>query len=119
AVVHILACLAAPSLFWPAVMAIRYMRHAALFAREPALFALAIREDRAFSATLAMAVAGLVTLLEWDALFPDRKDYLNLMPLPVTARDLFAAKLAALAGFLSLFTLAANGLGTLAVPAIT
>jgi len=33
-------------------------------------------------------------LLEWEMLFPDRRDFINLTPLPVRLRTVFAAKLA-------------------------
>lgn len=42
-----------------------------------------------------MTVAALITVLNWDSAFPDRRDVLVLAPLPVRARTLFLAKLSA------------------------
>ena len=56
----------------------------------------------------AMLVIGLVMTFKWDALFPDRRDYLILAPLPISAKRLFTAKLIALCGFLLLFLVATN-----------
>jgi hypothetical protein len=60
-----------------------------------------------------MILAGLVTVIEWDGLFLDRRDYQILTPWPIQARTIFKAKAAALFQFLLLFTLAVN-----AVPAV-
>jgi len=58
---------------------------------------------------LSMILMGFITVLEWDALFPDRRDYLILAPLPVGLPTLFTAKITALFLFLLVFTLALNG----------
>ena len=39
--------------------------------------------DKYLFLTVAMAVAGIVTVLKWDQILPDSQDYLNLAPLPV------------------------------------
>lgn len=49
-----------------------------------------------------MLVIGVFALLSWDATFPDRRDVLVLGPLPVRARTLFLAKIAASATALGL-----------------
>jgi hypothetical protein len=56
----------------------------------------------------AMAVMGLVMTFKWDSLFPDRRDYLILTALPISAKRLFAAKAVALGLVLALFALATN-----------
>jgi hypothetical protein len=43
-----------------------------------------------------MTVVGLITILNWDAAFPDRRDVLVLAPLPVRTSTLFVAKISAL-----------------------
>jgi hypothetical protein len=58
-------------------------------------------------------------VFEWDALFPDRRDYLILTPLPIRAPVVFIAKLTALCLFLSLFAFAVNVFGTLLFPVAT
>jgi CubicO group peptidase (beta-lactamase class C family) len=49
-----------------------------------------------------MLVVGLFAVLSWDATFPDRRDVLVLAPLPVRARTMFLAKVAAVATSLGL-----------------
>jgi hypothetical protein len=66
----------------------------------------------------SMLVMGLVMVLEWDALFPDRKDYLVLTPLPLPNRSVFAAKAVALVVFLAAFTAGTNLFGTLLAPLV-
>jgi hypothetical protein len=73
---------------------------------------------RYFFVAYSMAVLGLVTVLRWDALFPDRRDYVVLAPLPVRAATVFFAKAGALALYLAAFLAAANLPGTLFWPAI-
>ena len=63
-------------------------------------------QEKSYIFTLMMLVFGLVTLLEWDVLFPDRRDFLNLAPLPVRWRTVFAAKLASFVLFIGLFSTA-------------
>jgi hypothetical protein len=52
--------------------------------------------DEYFFIVLAMVVTGAVAIWKWDALFPDRRDYANLAPLPVPAGHIFSANLTAL-----------------------
>jgi len=63
-----------------------------------------------------MILLGFITVFEWDMLFPDRKDYLILTPMPVTTRTVFNAKFAALAAFLLAFTVAINLFPTFLFP---
>ena len=51
---------------------------------------------------ITMLVVGLFAVLSWDSTFPNRRDVLVLAPLPVRARTLFLAKVAASAVALSL-----------------
>ena len=55
-----------------------------------------------------MAVVGILSVLNWDSVFPDRRDILVLAPLPVQTRTLFWAKLAALAAVLGISIVALN-----------
>jgi hypothetical protein len=65
-------------------------------------------QEKSYVFTLMMIIFGLVTLLEWDVLFPDRRDFLNLTPLPVRLRTIFLAKLGSFALFIGLFSVAMN-----------
>jgi hypothetical protein len=55
-----------------------------------------------------MLVVGLLSVLNWDAVVPDRIDALVLSPLPVPSRIIFLAKLSALACLLGFAVLALN-----------
>jgi len=56
------------------------------------LYVAAVRADRLFFISLSMMVAGLVTVLQWHGLFPSRRDYLALRPLPVRLYQVFVAR---------------------------
>jgi hypothetical protein len=58
--------------------------------------------------TFFMLVTGFVAILEWDVMFPDRRDYANLNPLPLRIRTVLLAKLTSLLLFISLFGLSLN-----------
>lgn len=72
-----------------------------------------------FFVLYSMVVMGFVMVFEWDALFPDRKDYLILTPLPLSSNSIFLGKMAALIGFLGLFVIDSNFLGALLFPLVT
>jgi hypothetical protein len=57
---------------------------------------------------MTMLVIGLFSVLNWDSIFPDKRDVLVLAPLPVRPRTIFMAKLSALAYALGISTLALN-----------
>ena len=65
-------------------------------------------QEKTYILTLVMIIFGIVTLLEWDVLFPDRQDFLNLTPLPVRMRTIFVGKLASFVLFIGLFSVAMN-----------
>ncbi len=65
--------------------------------------------DQCLYVFFSMIVIGMVAVLEWDRLFPDERDYANLMPLPLRIKTIFYAKAAALAKFIGLFILAVAG----------
>ncbi len=56
------------------------------------LYHAAVRADRLFFISLSMIVAGLVTVVQWQSLFPTRRDYLALKPLPVRLYQIFTAR---------------------------
>ncbi len=64
------------------------------------LYLSAVRADRIFFIAVSMLAAGLITVLQLQALFPGERDYLILKPLPVSLRQIFTAK------FLSCFLVA-------------
>ena len=66
----------------------------------------------------AFCAMGCVTTLQWDRLFPERLDFLVLLPMPLRGRTIFSSKLRAVAAFLTLFLFAANISGTLLIPVL-
>lgn len=69
-------------------------------------------QEKNYVFTLMMIIFGIVTLLEWEVLFPDRRDFVNLTPLPVRLRTVFTAKLASFVAFIGLFSVAMNSLSS-------
>ena len=63
-----------------------------------------------------MLVVGLFAVLSWDSTFPDRRDVLVLAPLPVRARTMFQAKVAAVGTLLGLTIAAFNVFTGFTVP---
>jgi hypothetical protein len=63
-------------------------------------------QEKNYIFTLMMLVFAVVTLLEWDVLFPDRQDFSNLMTLPVRLRTMFTAKLVSFVLFIAMFSAA-------------
>jgi hypothetical protein len=77
------------------------------------------REARVFEHFLiatTMLVVGLFAVFSWDSTFPDRRDVLVLAPLPLRARTLFLAKLAATGTGLGIAVLSLNGFAGLLWP---
>lgn len=61
---------------------------------------------------------GAVATVQWESLFPEPKDFLILLPLPLPMRTLLTAKLRAVGLFLLAFLVAANVFGTVLMPAL-
>jgi hypothetical protein len=64
--------------------------------------------DEYFFLVLSLTVTGAAALWRWDALFLDRRDYTNLVPLPVSLRAIFFANLSAIIALAALFTIVVN-----------
>lgn len=74
--------------------------------------------DKSTFVLISLVVTGLLTVVEWDALRLDRRDCLALGPLPIRARTILSAKLAALGTFLLALSLPLTLLGGLTFPII-
>ncbi|MCX6565593.1 MAG: hypothetical protein NTW38_04100 [Candidatus Aminicenantes bacterium] len=61
-----------------------------------------------------MVLMIFITLLEWDVLFIDRRDYANLAGLPVKPKTVFRAKFVSLLFFVALYAAAVNSLSGIA-----
>ena len=67
-----------------------------------------VRVEQEFLIATSMAIAGLFSVLAWNAVFPDRRDSLILSLLPVRSRTIFLAKVAAIATALGVSIVAVN-----------
>ncbi|MCU1242014.1 MAG: hypothetical protein JWO71_2740 [Candidatus Acidoferrum typicum] len=72
--------------------------------------------DEYFFLVLSLVVTGAAALWRWDALFLDRRDYTNLVPLPLSLRAIFFANLAAILALAALFTIVVNAASLLFFP---
>jgi len=96
-----------------------YSKYLALIEMEtPELYNLAWLADHLFFVTLSMTLTGLMTALQWPALFPGLRDYLVLAGLPVRPRQIFTAKFTALGVFVGTFIVAINLLPAIMLPAV-
>ena len=83
-----------------------------------ALMALVWQREQWFLSTM-MLVTGLIAVVSWDAIFPDRRDAMILGPLPVRPRTILLAKVAACAAIVGIALLSfASGMG-IVLPAVT
>jgi hypothetical protein len=93
----VLSLLALPGGFYSLLLLEKYssllqwMRHEHSF--DPLAGAL---PDEYFFIVLSMTVTGAVAVWRWDSIFPDRRDYSNLVPLPLSIRSIFLANLVAI-----------------------
>ena len=78
----------------------------------------AIREDLLSFIVLAMAVTALLTILQWQSLFPSLRDCLALAGLPVNPRAIFAAKVGAVMLIFSAFVVSMTGMPAILFAAI-
>src|SRR5579863_7311604 len=74
--------------------------------------------DEYFFIVLSMTVTGAVAVWRWDAIFPDRRDYINLVPLPISTRTIFFANLVAVLFLVSLIAVDVNAASCVLFPAV-
>src|ERR1700688_2890829 len=91
---------------------IRYMRGDGVFDR-----CVATLPDEYFFVVLSMFVTGVATLWRWDSLFLDRRDYMNLVPLPVSLGNIFWANFCAIVALAGCFTIVVNAVSVSLFPA--
>jgi hypothetical protein len=107
-VIWSLSLLAAPTLLMPIRMAGRY----SLLQSDPPRLTQALFADRLVFLTLGMTAMGLVALVTWQNVFPDRRDARLLGVLPLSGRLLVTARLLALGALASVFLLGINAVPT-------
>ena len=64
--------------------------------------------DEYFFIVLSMTVTAAVAVWRWDAIFPDRRDYGNLVHLPISTRTIFLANVVAVLFLVGLVSLDVN-----------
>ena len=74
--------------------------------------------DEYFFIVLSMVVTGGVALWWWDSIFPDRRDFANLVPLPIPTSRIFLANTAALLFLAGLFAIDVNAASSILFPAV-
>ncbi len=74
--------------------------------------------DKFFFLMASVTVTAIVGVLRWDSLFPDRRDFANFAPLPLTLRAIFFSKLLALAAFAVIFVGALNSISCWLFPMV-
>src|SRR5579864_7475709 len=74
--------------------------------------------DQYFFLTFSMAITGIVTVLKWDNIFPDRRDYVNLAPLPIPTRRIFLANVTAIILIALVFAVDVNAVSSLFFPMV-
>lgn len=119
AMVKLLGILATPGLLYPLFRFTAYLDVAKLIwlgRASQALYDQVVWADRLLFLTLAFVVLGAVALLEWDALYLDRRDYVALMPLPLDLKTLFFAKIVSLAMLGGVFAAVVNIAGSVMFP---
>jgi hypothetical protein len=115
----ILALLASPGFIMSVVLfakyssLMRWFQHILNFDRE-----IASQPDKYTFIVLSMTVAGLVVMLRWESMFPDRRDFANLAPLPLSARTVLAARTIALCAFMFIFLITTNFFPTFVFPMV-
>ena len=74
--------------------------------------------DEYFFIVLSMTVTGAVAVWRWDAIFPDRRDYMNLVPLPISTRSIFFANLVAVFFLVGLIACDVNAASCILFPTV-
>src|SRR5580698_4769583 len=83
------------------------------------LYVSALGADHLFFVTLSMIVTTIATAILWDGIFPERRDYLVLKPLPVPLYQIFCARLFAVLLVVAFVIVDLNGLTSVLFTAIT
>ena len=93
----ILALLALPGAFYSLFLLEKYSTLLQWMERQHQLDPLAgALPDEYFFLVLSMVITGAVAVWRWDRIFPDRRDYMNLVPLPIPLQKIFWANLTAI-----------------------
>ena len=113
----LLALLAVPGLFVTILLLDKYSSLLRMMRGGPAFdpYTDAL-PDQYFYVAFSMAITGLVAVVKWQSIFPDRRDYTNLAPLPLPTRNIFMANLIAVLAIAVLFAVDINVASSLLFP---
>jgi hypothetical protein len=113
----VLTLLALPGGFVSVLMFVKYSTFLSWMRGSPHVDPLIVAmPDEYFFITLSMAVTGAVTVWRWDTLFPDLRDYTNMVPLPISTSLLFSANLAAVLFLAGLIAFDVNAASSVLFP---
>jgi hypothetical protein len=114
----ILAVLAAPGAFVSIIVSDRYGSLLRFLRGEVVRFNpyTASVSDEYFFIVLAVVVPAAVAVWKWDRLLPDRRDFLNLAPLPIAGRVSFSANLSAILFLAFLLSIDVNAVSCVLFP---
>src|SRR5258708_27258722 len=74
--------------------------------------------DEYFFIVLSMTVTGAVAVWRWDTIFPDRRDYMNLVPLPISTQTIFLANLVAVLFLVAVIAVDVNAASSILFPVV-
>jgi hypothetical protein len=74
--------------------------------------------DEYFFIVLSMTVTGAVAVWRWNTIFPDRRDYINLAPLPIATRTIFFSNLVAVCFLAALIAVDVNAASCVLFPMV-
>src|SRR5262245_18296569 len=100
--------LAAPGLLLPSRLMLKYWD----LQQFPILLARAMLVDRLVFIVMTMTALGLVALVIWEGVFPDRRDARILCALPIRGRVLIVSRLCVLTAVAGRFLLGVNAVPT-------
>ena len=69
-------------------------------------------EEKCYFILFGMLIISFISVLEWDVIFLDTRDFSNLVPLPLKLRTLFLSKFASYFLFICLFALSITSIST-------
>ncbi|MFC2167441.1 hypothetical protein ACFLRW_00510 [Acidobacteriota bacterium] len=70
--------------------------------------------EKCYFISFVMLLLGFITVFEWDVIFPDARDFANLLTLPIKLKMIFVSKFTSLCLFVGLFALGSNAISALA-----
>jgi len=70
--------------------------------------------EKCYFISFFMLLLGFITVFEWDVIFPDARDFDNLLTLPVKLKMIFVSKFTSLCLFIGIFALGSNAISVLA-----